>query len=110
MNRTELAQRLRKLASELEPDDSREDIDPGAVLCREAAAAIEELARDAGRYRWWTQNYGASYENESEMKLYALVPHGKYGTKEKFDAAIDAAQAKATGKPEAHLDRRPNLR
>ena len=58
----------------------------------QADTALAKRDEDAERYIWWTQNYGAAYDSPQHMKLYALVPHGKYTTKKHFDAAIDAAR------------------
>jgi hypothetical protein len=51
--------------------------------------------RDAARYRWWVENYGHEYDSPVSRKLYTVVPafKGKLDTKEKFDAAIDAAMS-----------------
>ena len=54
-------------------------------------AQLVTARRDALRYRWWTENYGAEYDGPGTMKLYTIVKHGKFGTKAQFDAAIDAA-------------------
>lgn len=42
----DIVERLRFLAAELEADDSHEQLDPGAVLCKEAADEIERLRSD----------------------------------------------------------------
>lgn len=39
----DIVERLRSIAGELEADDSHEQLDPGAVLCKEAADEIERL-------------------------------------------------------------------
>ena len=42
----ELVERLHKLASELEPVDTHEELDPGYITAKEAAARIESLERE----------------------------------------------------------------
>lgn len=72
--------------------------DDVVTVLEKCKAALASNERDAERYRWWTENYGAEFDGPGTMKLYTIVKHGKVGTKAQFDAAVDTARAGGEGK------------